>query len=142
MQSPLPENMADDRKRTIGELIRGQKFTNQLRELLKDGHGDGKSKVAEDLVLQILGTFNNTLRILKSIDSDEVSQGGAGPSSPCCDGLRSEDSSGSCKTFVKDRRGCYKRRYKFSPQLKKKHFSPSITLLKPIIFLFTNKIFI
>ncbi|XP_019184309.1 PREDICTED: probable WRKY transcription factor 70 [Ipomoea nil] len=122
MQSPSPENMAGDWKRAIGELIRGQKLTKQLWDLLKNPPGDdGKPKVADDLLLQILGTFDKSLWILKSsIDTaDEVSQGGAGaPSSPCYDGRRSEDSSGSCKTFVKDRRGCYKRRKTCESQIK------------------------
>ncbi|XP_031093739.1 WRKY DNA-binding transcription factor 70-like [Ipomoea triloba] len=114
MQSPSPENMAEDWKRAIGELIRGQKLTNQLRDSLKD------PKVADDLLRQILGTFNKTLWILNksSIDTDEVSQGAGDPSSPCYDGRRSEDSSGSCKAFVKDRRGCYKRRKACETQIK------------------------
>lgn len=108
--------MADDRKRTVGELMRGRKITNQLREMLKK---DPRGKGAEDLVVRILGTFDKTIGILNSIDTDEVSQGVADPGSPFCDGRRSEDdSSGSCKTFVKDRRGCYKRRKTCEKQIK------------------------
>lgn len=116
MACPSPENSSADRKRAVDGLILGRNLTCQLREMLKntfdrDGHGPPPSKVvAEDLVAKILESFNEGISLLGSMDSDEVSQA-AQPGSPPCDGRKSEDSSGSCKTSaLKDGRGCYKRR--------------------------------
>lgn len=102
-----PENLTSYRKRAIEELIRGREFTNQLQSMLtKTVKGEEGSMFPEDLVMKILGSFTETLSILKSTDSDEVSQFPAGL------GCRKyEDSGESSKTSVKDRRGCYKRRY-------------------------------
>ncbi|XP_031102161.1 WRKY DNA-binding transcription factor 70 [Ipomoea triloba] len=108
MAHSSPENSSANRKRAVDGLILGRNLTCQLREVLRNSsgeHGPPSKVVAEDLVVKILESFNEGISVIGSMDSDEVSQ-------PPCDGRKSEDSSGSCKTTsaLKDGRGCYKRR--------------------------------
>ncbi|KAK2981844.1 hypothetical protein RJ640_010361 [Escallonia rubra] len=109
-----PENLLNDRKKAIHELLRGREFTNQLGAMLRGPLPAGGSVSAEDLLVKIMGSFRNTISILDSSESDEVSQIPASSrrlDSPCRDGRKSEDSGQSSKTSAfKDRRGCYKRR--------------------------------
>ncbi|KAK3017760.1 hypothetical protein RJ639_005076 [Escallonia herrerae] len=109
-----PENLLHDRKRAIRELIRGRAFTNQLQVMLSGPLPADGSVSAGDLVMKIMGSLSNTISILDSSESDEVSQIPASSrllDSPSQDGRKSEDSGQSSKTSAyKDRRGCYKRR--------------------------------
>ncbi|KAK3015797.1 hypothetical protein RJ639_007222 [Escallonia herrerae] len=110
-----PENLLNDRNKAIRELLRGREFTNQLGVMLSGPLPADGSVSAEDLVMKIMGSFSNTISILDSSESDEVSQIPASSrrlDSPCRDGRKSEDSGQSSKTSAayKDRRGCYKRR--------------------------------
>lgn len=108
MESPWSENLSADRERAIEELVRGQEFTKQLRTLLGKPKGDDHETFsAGDLITRILRSFNESISILTCSQSDEVSQIPADK-----DGQKSEDSGESRKcSGLKDRRGCYKRRY-------------------------------
>ncbi|XP_022853284.1 probable WRKY transcription factor 70 [Olea europaea var. sylvestris] len=94
------------RKRVIDKLTRGLELINPLRVML-NGDGALELPLAEGLVDKIWDTFNESLSILSSTGSDEVSRLPA----VNWDGRKSQDSSESCKTFEsKNRRGRYKRR--------------------------------
>lgn len=107
MDSSWPENVPSHRKMAIGELVRGREIANRLKIVLSR-HDQSLSNgnidlPVDDLVVEILNTFTNSLSMLNKANSDEV----------CLDSCRkSEDSGESSKsvTTVKDRRGCYKRR--------------------------------
>ncbi|XP_057513378.1 WRKY DNA-binding transcription factor 70-like [Actinidia eriantha] len=112
MGSSSPEKISCDRKRAVQELIQGRELANQLRLLLgKPFGGDDMSVAAKDLVMKILGSFTETISILKRHAADEVSDQ-VPANSPCWDGRKSEDSDEitSKTSALKDRRGCYKRR--------------------------------
>ncbi|GFY82487.1 WRKY DNA-binding protein 13 [Actinidia rufa] len=112
MGSSFPEKISCDRKKVVQELIQGRELANQLRLLLgKPFGGDDKLVAAKDLVMKILGSFTETISILKSHAADEVTDP-VPANSPCWDGRKSEDSDEitSKTSALKDRRGCYKRR--------------------------------
>ncbi|XVF37396.1 hypothetical protein REPUB_Repub20aG0004200 [Reevesia pubescens] len=109
-----------DKKKAIEELERGRELTKQLRDLLSKSLGDDEEEAglvgsSEDLVIQILNSFANTLSILRNSNGDDiydvevVSQNLRKKS---WDGRKSEDSGESNKstTTLKDRRGCHNRR--------------------------------
>ncbi|KAK6943276.1 WRKY domain [Dillenia turbinata] len=109
MESSWAENLPPNKRKLIEELVRGREFTNQLKNLLNNltmNNNDDGSDAAGDLVAKILGSFSETLSILSTSEPDEVVK-----ASPCGeDARKSEDSGESCKSSLKDRRGCYKRR--------------------------------
>ncbi|KAJ8898867.1 hypothetical protein K2173_008176 [Erythroxylum novogranatense] len=105
-----PETRPFDRNKAIHELLLGRKLANQLKAALIKSTGDDD---ARELVTGIFNSFSNTLSMLNSAESDEVSRFPASThlGSPCFDGRKSEDSVESCKpSRLKSRRGCYKRR--------------------------------
>ncbi|XWS65616.1 hypothetical protein CRYUN_Cryun05aG0128900 [Craigia yunnanensis] len=111
--SPWPERLSSNKKRVIQELVQGQECATQLQILFNKSSEDGGRLSAEELVQKILRSFNETLSVLSSVGSTEVSQNQAtsNDDSPCCDDRRSEDSSESRKKPTsKDKRGCYKRK--------------------------------
>ena len=111
--SPWPKRLSSNKKKVIQELVQGQECATQLQILFHKPSEEGVRLSAEELVQKILRSFNETLSVLSSVDSAEVSQNQAtsNDDSPCCDDRRSEDSSESRKRPApKDRRGCYKRK--------------------------------
>ncbi|XP_022743380.1 probable WRKY transcription factor 70 [Durio zibethinus] len=111
--SPWPERLSSNKKRAIQELAQGQEFTTQLQILLHKPSEEGVSLLAMELAQKILRSFNQTISLLSSVDSAEVSknQATSNDDSPCCDDRRSENSSESRKRPAsKDRRGRYKRK--------------------------------
>lgn len=115
-----PDHLPSDRRRAIAELVKGRDFALQLRDLVHSNNNNVsvslQQRINQDLALNILNSFTNTLSILKRSngESDEVSQVPT-PTHFTWDAdvpLKSEDSEGSSKTTstIKDRRGCYKRR--------------------------------
>ncbi|XP_057971061.1 WRKY DNA-binding transcription factor 70 [Malania oleifera] len=105
------------RKRAMKELLRGQRFTEELQHLLRTPPGQGglPAPSAEDLVKKICRSFSDSLLFLSSGESEEVSQ--QVPKNYACldsssaDGRKYEESGESWKGLtLKDRRGCYKRR--------------------------------
>lgn len=113
MDSLWPENMSNDRKTAaIDGLNRGRESTNQLQILLTKKQPLMQNDLvnAEDLVVEILTSFTNTISLFNSGESDEVSQFPA-DSLPRLNVRKSEDSGESSKcSTMKDRRGRYKRR--------------------------------
>ena len=109
----------ENRSKVIEELKRGREFANQLRQVINYSNGDDDDKdsasFAQQLVGKVVTSFTNTLSLLnRKTESDEeaVSQLQLRDSSRWINPTKSEDSEGSSKTCtVKDRRGCYKRRY-------------------------------
>ncbi|GKE23721.1 hypothetical protein Tco_1435233 [Tanacetum coccineum] len=97
---------SSNKKRLIGELIKGRDCTKKLQNLLRRKiYNDGV--LANDLVVKILGSFSHTLSTLSSLGPGELSPVSA------CSGDRarvSDESEMKSKPVVKDRRGCYKRR--------------------------------
>nr|GEY03239.1 probable WRKY transcription factor 70 [Tanacetum cinerariifolium] len=97
---------SSNKKRLIGELIKGRDSTKRLQNLLRRKiYNDGV--LANDLLVKILGSFSNTLSTLSSLGPGELSPVSA------CSGDRarvSDESEVKSKPIVKDRRGCYKRR--------------------------------
>lgn len=135
-RSSRPENLPSARKHAVEELLRGQESAKQLRDLFMKvfsqaaaaaaaggddgGDGDGGARhpaSAEDLVVKVLRSFDNTLSLLSRAEPDEVSQV---PVRACA--VKSEDSEESSKTSVpRDRRGCYKRRKTSDTQIRMDH---------------------
>ncbi|KAM1549072.1 hypothetical protein ACFX1Z_010177 [Malus domestica] len=140
MESSWPESLLSNRERVMEELIQGRELANQLsrafdtRLLVVNGH-DGRS--AEGIVNKILGSFVNTLLILKGKESDQefvcnqiqgnsrgVSGGGGGGGGAYSSSwganhghavaIKPEDNTdkNSCRSTstFKDRRGSYTRR--------------------------------
>nr|WCL15228.1 WRKY6532 [Atractylodes chinensis] len=101
----MAETASPNKKRLIGELIRGRDSTKKLQNLLRRHDG---SVSAQDLVMQILGSFSDSLSVLSFSDSCPLSAT-TFLGSPCSDD-RTLDSAKTEKKPVKDRRGCYKRR--------------------------------
>ena len=117
MECTWPEKIPSIKKNAIEELVQGREIANQLRCLLKNkpagDHDNKKAVPAEDLVVKILNSFTNSLYILNSAESDEVSQIQANTHVTNWNGgPKSSESSEetSRNTTHKDRRGCYKRR--------------------------------
>lgn len=107
--SSWPENLPSNRIKAIQELTQGQQLTNKLREMLGQPHKtESDIKSIDGVVIEILGTFDNTLSILSSSNIKENDM--RSPSS--WDDHKSEDSGESVKTEIpiKRKRGCYKRR--------------------------------
>ncbi|KAF5785382.1 putative transcription factor WRKY family [Helianthus annuus] len=113
--STWPESLPSNRIKAIQELTKGQVLTNKLREML-----DRPEKIESDIdsvndvVVQILGMFDNTLSILSPSNLNGI------PHNPTndvrtpniSDDQKSEVSEESVKNMisVKPKRGCYKRR--------------------------------
>ena len=120
MECTWPESIPSNKKKAIEELVQGRDIANKLRSLLNKSAGDNnnnnnnsKAAPAEDLVVKILNSFTNSLYILNSAESDEVSQIQANTHVTNWNGgPKSSESSEetSRNTTHKDRRGCYKRR--------------------------------
>ena len=113
VSTPWPERLSSNKKRVIQELIHGQECATQLQILFHKSSEEVGCLSAEELMQKILRSFNETLSVLSSVGSAEVSQNQAtsNDDSPCCDDRRSEDSSESRKRPAsKDKRCCYKRK--------------------------------
>ncbi|TYJ31417.1 hypothetical protein E1A91_A06G196500v1 [Gossypium mustelinum] len=107
---PEPETLSSNKKRVIQKLVEGQQCATELQVIVL--HNNKPPQQAEELVQKILWSFNQTLSMLAEAGHhDEViSQNQA----TCNDDCKSQDSSESSKrslsAFVKDKRGCYKRK--------------------------------
>ncbi|XWS74482.1 hypothetical protein CRYUN_Cryun01aG0001800 [Craigia yunnanensis] len=113
VSTPWPERLSSNKKRVIQELIHGQECATQLQIHFHKPSEEVGRLSAEELVQKIMRSFNETLSVLSSCDSAEVSQNQAtsNDDSPCCDDRRSEDSSESRKRPAsKDKRCGYKRK--------------------------------
>ncbi|PIN24823.1 hypothetical protein CDL12_02441 [Handroanthus impetiginosus] len=100
------ENVHAKTTRLMVELVKGKEFATQLQNLLHKPVEEHGPLLAEELALQILRSFTETLSVLSSCTGSSaqisaVDGGGSGGGSAC---------SGETKKKVKDRRGCYKRR--------------------------------
>ncbi|XP_040972146.1 probable WRKY transcription factor 70 isoform X2 [Gossypium hirsutum] len=110
---PEPETLSSNKKRVIQKLVEGQQCATELQVIVL--HNNKPPQQAEELVQKILWSFNQTLSMLAEAGHhDEViSQNQA----TCNDDCKSQDSSESSKrslsAFVKDKRGCYKRKSYF-----------------------------
>ncbi|KAF8041572.1 hypothetical protein BT93_A0232 [Corymbia citriodora subsp. variegata] len=92
-RSAWPKNLSSIRKRTIQDLLHGQNPTKKLADLF-DAHSQtsndtGQPLFAGHMVVNVLGSFSNTLSLSSSDQSDEVLQ----VQSNAC--VRSEVSEGS-----------------------------------------------
>jgi hypothetical protein len=105
------ENLAHGRGKVIDELLRGRDLANQLRHILNESvdidhnNNDSTTPFAENLLKEVLMTFTNSLLFLNNNSTSDVSDAQL---------TKSEDSlESNCKStsIVKERRGCYKRRY-------------------------------
>ena len=99
----MEEISSPNKKRLIGELIKGRDSTKKLQNLLRRKI-DNDGVLANDLVAKILGSFSNSLSTLSSLGPGELSRFSA-----CCND-RALDNSDESEKKPKDRRGCYKRR--------------------------------
>lgn len=119
MDSSPPANLSGDREKILQELIQGRESANKLLTLiLGKPSGDDKSSssvsAADDLLMKIFASFAESISVLnrapieQAFDKIPVNTVGSLPI-----GLQSEDSEGSSKStsVLKQRRGCYKRRY-------------------------------
>lgn len=100
-----------NKKRLIGELIKGRDSTKKLQNLLRQKI-DNDEVLANDLVVKILGSFSNSLSTLSSLSPGELSRFSA-----CCND-RGLDHSDENEKKPKDRRGCYKRRKNVDSRIK------------------------
>lgn len=120
MDSSPPANLSGDREKILQELIQGRESANKLLTLIlgkPSGSGDDKSSSvsADDLLMKIFSSFAESISVLnrgapleQGFDKIPVNTVGNLPI-----GLQPEDSEGSSKStsVLKQRRGCYKRRY-------------------------------
>ncbi|KAK1409272.1 hypothetical protein QVD17_35798 [Tagetes erecta] len=105
----------ENNTRLIETLIRGRDFTKQLQSLLqRKDNLDGSvsvSVLAEDLLMEILGSFSGGISMLSSTVSGEIYGFPASPVGNLVDKSPEEAHSGKKPvSVVKERRGCYKRR--------------------------------
>ena len=116
--SNWPEKLSITRQKVIKELVEGQECATQLKTLLHKTLEDNGSFSAEELVSKILRSFTETLSVLSCIESGEVISQNLAVShaDSHCDDPRSDDSGESSRKrpASKDRRGCYRRRYKIN----------------------------
>ncbi len=96
----------EDHKKAMEVLVRGHELANQLRQVI---NGDDKSAtvtpLAQHLVNNVISSFTNTLFLLDTCKSHEVSQRDTNSL------VKSENSLLSYKNSTcKGRRGCYKTR--------------------------------
>lgn len=122
MDSSPPPNLSGDREKILQELIQGRESANKLLTLIlgnPSGSGSGddnsSSASADDLLMKIFASFAESISVLnraplEQLVFDKIPANTVG-SLPI--GLQSEDSEGSSKStsVLKQRRGCYKRRY-------------------------------
>ncbi|KAK8542320.1 hypothetical protein V6N13_137104 [Hibiscus sabdariffa] len=106
--SAWPERLSGKQKRAIEELVAGQEYANQLQILFCNPSsfqetGRLSSPKIEELIHKILRSFDQTLAVLSSVESAEVSQSQT---------ASNEDSSigGRRRPASKEKRGCYKRK--------------------------------
>ncbi|KAK8531703.1 hypothetical protein V6N13_131063 [Hibiscus sabdariffa] len=106
--SAWPERLSGKQKRAIEELVAGQEYANQLQILVcnpssfqETGHLSSPKK--EELVQKILRSFDQTLAVLTSVESAEVSQSKTASNEDSSIGSRRRPAS-------KEKRGCYKRK--------------------------------
>jgi len=105
------ENLAHGgRGKVVDELLRGRDLANQLRNILNesgdiDNNNGSTIPFAEDLLKKVLTTFTNSLLFLNNNPTSEEGSN--------LQLTKSEDSleSNFKSSIVKERRGCYKRRY-------------------------------
>ncbi|XP_030456120.1 probable WRKY transcription factor 70 [Syzygium oleosum] len=121
-----PANLPSSCKHAVEELLRGQESAKKLRDLFnalsRAGAGDHDGArhpvSAEDLVVNVLQSFDNTLSLLSRAEPDPDKFSPV-PVKAC---VKSEDSEESSKTSVpRDRRGCYKRRKTSDTQTRLDH---------------------
>ncbi|GMJ11832.1 hypothetical protein HRI_004852400 [Hibiscus trionum] len=104
--SAWPERLSSKQKRAIKELVEGQEYANQLQILF---HNSGQetahlsSPEKEALLHKILRSFDQTLAVLSSVESAQVSHSHT---------ASNQDSSADSRKrpVSKDKRGCYKRK--------------------------------
>ncbi|KAI3470972.1 hypothetical protein Pfo_027635 [Paulownia fortunei] len=101
----LSANIHAKRKRVIVELVKGKEMATQLQTLLDKPVTDHGPVSVEDLALQILRSFTESLSVLSS---SAASTGSA--QIAAVDGGSACSGGSKKKPGVKDRRGCYKRR--------------------------------
>ena len=115
--SSWPESLPSKRTKAIQLLTQGEQLTNKLRKLLQHPENFVSNKPsADDMLVQILGMFSNTLSILSSCTFNEIPQiltNDIIRSPSYSDGQKTEytDESPQTVTPVKPKRGCHKRRY-------------------------------
>ncbi|XP_030455946.2 probable WRKY transcription factor 70 [Syzygium oleosum] len=75
-RSAWPKNLSSSRKHAIKELLHGQNRTKKLRDLFdahsQTGNNTGQPLFAEDLIVNALRSFSNTLSLSSSSESYEV----------------------------------------------------------------------
>ncbi|XP_071732246.1 probable WRKY transcription factor 54 [Rutidosis leptorrhynchoides] len=104
----MEKTITSNKKRLIGELIRGRDCTRKLQNLLRQRMVNDDSSSTNDLVMNILGSFSNSLLELSSWGSDPVI--GSGAVRLNVRALDLKESEKKPLPVVKERRGCYKRR--------------------------------
>ncbi|XP_076931984.1 putative WRKY transcription factor 70 [Bidens hawaiensis] len=68
-----PESLQTNRIKAINELTKGQNLRNKLGEMIgRPEKIESDLKLVNDVTLQILGMFDNTLSILQSSDPNEI----------------------------------------------------------------------
>ncbi|KAK4489342.1 hypothetical protein RD792_005149 [Penstemon davidsonii] len=104
----MNENLHSRRKRVIVELVKGKETATRLQTLLQDPVQDQDPDSVNELALQILRSFTETLSMLSSCPvSAESTQIAAEDIDGGSAALSGESNK---KQVVKDGRGCYKRR--------------------------------
>ncbi|XP_065853444.1 WRKY DNA-binding transcription factor 70 isoform X2 [Euphorbia lathyris] len=103
-----------ERERAIDELVQGRHFAYKLKAFLLQSENNKNNESLpppQDLVLNVLNSFTNTLSILNPPPSDHLSH--FPPASfQLSDARNSDDSADTSRSSssTKYRRGCYKRR--------------------------------
>ncbi|GKD76061.1 probable WRKY transcription factor 70 [Tanacetum coccineum] len=117
MGSPnWPETLPSNRIKAMQTLIEGEELTNKLRDVHRWSDAiEPDPKLVDDLAVQILAMFENTLSIMGSHSPNESLQHPTSDLQSSCasDGLKLEISDETPKSIeipVKMKRGCYKRR--------------------------------
>lgn len=110
--------MEENKERLIETLIKGRDSATRLQKLLRRKVNVDGSVPVKDLLTEILGSFSGGLSMLNSSDSAEICAAPASPGTGTGTGLGSPVNNipdvltGKRPVpIVKERRGCYKRRY-------------------------------
>ncbi|KAE8679319.1 hypothetical protein F3Y22_tig00111402pilonHSYRG01203 [Hibiscus syriacus] len=104
--SAWPLKLSGKKKRIIEELVQGQESANQLQILFHNSSqetGHLSSSKKEALIDKILRSLDQTLAVLSSVESAEVSQSQTASNQDSVD-TRSK------RPASKDKRGCYRRK--------------------------------
>ncbi|KAI7729368.1 hypothetical protein M8C21_007780 [Ambrosia artemisiifolia] len=118
----MEQTSTPNKKRLIDELIKGRDSTKKLQNLLQRRVVDDGSVSTKDLVMNIVGSFSNSILELSSCGSGGLSPAATTYVGSACSAEPTwelgEPDVKPMPAVIKNRRGCYKRRKKEDSRVK------------------------